>query len=227
MVCAEVCIFFWLSSNSRASCSSRGRPVPWTCRSLRAAKMFLRWGLTASKECGWLIMANSVLSDTKQNRGNTLRFPSRYPANSKTRRERLKSAGAQTSKAQKGQNNFLEKTWKFWFFSFRKCRIVPKNGKGEPFGVFQHPFCRKTSKNRRGKFLFSEKILQCRKKLKGGTFGIFQHPFWRKTAKKLKEAPFGEKVLQCRKKLKGGPFWSRPVWYVTRKNRINLFGSVR
>ena len=26
-------------------------------------------------------------------------------------------------------------------------------------------------------------------------------------------------VSQCRKKLKGGTFWSRPVWYVTRKNR--------
>ena len=26
-------------------------------------------------------------------------------------------------------------------------------------------------------------------------------------------------VSQCRKKLKGGTLWSRPVWYVTRKNR--------
>ena len=46
--------------------------------------------------------------------------------------------------------------------------------------------------------------------------------------------PFGEKfyfskkkVSQCRKKMKGGSLWSRPVWYVTRKNRKNLFGSVR
>ena len=28
-------------------------------------------------------------------------------------------------------------------------------------------------------------------------------------------------------KLKGGTLWSRPVWYVTRKNRKNFFGSVR
>ena len=27
------------------------------------------------------------------------------------------------------------------------------------------------------------------------------------------------------KKMKGGSFWSRPVWYVMRKNRKNLFGS--
>ena len=49
----------------------------------------------------------------------------------------------------------------------------------------------------------------------------------------LKGVPFGEKtnfrekISQCRKKLKGGTLWSRPVWYVTRENRKNLFGSVR
>ena len=26
--------------------------------------------------------------------------------------------------------------------------------------------------------------------------------------------------------MKGGTLWSRPVWYVTRKNRKNLFGSL-
>ena len=36
-----------------------------------------------------------------------------------------------------------------------------------------------------------------------------------------------KKVSQCRKKMKGGSLWSRPVWYITRKNRKNLFGSVR
>ena len=38
---------------------------------------------------------------------------------------------------------------------------------------------------------------------------------------------FRKKVSQCRKKMKGGGHWSRSVWYVTRKNRKNLFGSVR
>ena len=45
--------------------------------------------------------------------------------------------------------------------------------------------------------------------------------------------PFGEKIffrkksLAVPKKMKGGSLWSRPVWFVTRKNRKNLFGSVR
>ena len=38
---------------------------------------------------------------------------------------------------------------------------------------------------------------------------------------------FEKKVSQCRKKMKGGSLWSRPVRYVKRKNRKNLFGSVR
>ena len=63
--------------------------------------------------------------------------------------------------------------------------------KGGPFEVFQHPFCRKTSKNAGG-------------------------PFWEK--KFRKKIP-KKNVSQCRKKMKGGTLWSRPVWYVTRKNR--------
>ena len=38
---------------------------------------------------------------------------------------------------------------------------------------------------------------------------------------------FSKKSLAVPKKMKGGTLWSRPVWYVTRKNRKNLFGSVR
>ena len=82
------------------------------------------------------------------------------------------------------------------------------------------------------KKIFGKKS-QCQKNRKGRRpFGIFQHPFCRKAAKKLKGGPFGEiffrkKVSQCRKKLKWGTLWSRPGWYLTRKNRKNLFGSVR
>ena len=36
-----------------------------------------------------------------------------------------------------------------------------------------------------------------------------------------------EKKSHNAEKLKGGTLWSRPVWHVTRKNRKNLFGSVR
>ena len=99
------------------------------------------------------------------------------------------------------------------------------------FGIFQHPFCRKTWKNWKQKFSFSEKNLTKPKKLKGGAFGIFQHPFCRKTSKKCRGTLWGncffEKSLAVPKKMKGGSLWSRPVWYVTRKNRKNLFGSVR
>ena len=41
------------------------------------------------------------------------------------------------------------------------------------------------------------------------------------------EKNFRKKVSQCQKKLEAGTLWSRRVWYVTRENRKNLFGSVR
>ena len=34
---------------------------------------------------------------------------------------------------------------------------------------------------------------------------------------------FFRKKVSVPKKLKGGTLWSRPVWYVTRENRKNLF----
>ena len=92
----------------------------------------------------------------------------------------------------------------------KKSLTMPKNWKPGHFGVFHHPFCRKTSENWRGEiFYFRKKISQCRNNWKGGPFGIFQHPFCRKTAKKLK-----------------GTLWSRPVWYVTReKNQSRMCGK--
>ena len=69
-----------------------------------------------------------------------------------------------------------------------------------------------------------------RLKTEGGPFGIFQHPSDAKQ-QKIEGRPFGEKIftksLAVPKKMKAGTLWSRPVWYVTRKNRKNLFGSVR
>ena len=70
------------------------------------------------------------------------------------------------------------------------------------------------------------KVSQCRK-TEGGPFGIFQHPFCRKTSKKCRGDPlekniFRKKSLAVPKKMKGGG-----DRYVTRKNRKNLFGSVR
>ena len=69
-------------------------------------------------------------------------------------------------------------------------------------------------------------------KLKG-TLWDFPTSILSQNDKKIEGGPFGgkfffrKKVSQCRKKLKGGTLWSRPVWYVTRENRKNLFGSVR
>ena len=41
------------------------------------------------------------------------------------------------SKAQKAQNIFLEEKLEiFEIFSFGKCRIVPKNVKGGPLGIY-------------------------------------------------------------------------------------------
>ena len=62
-----------------------------------------------------------------------------------------------------------------------------KNWKGGPFGIFQHPFCRKTSKKCRGDPLgkfFSKKSLAVPKKMKGGVFGLVRYGMLRgKTGK--------------------------------------------
>ena len=70
-------------------------------------------------------------------------------------------------------------------------------------------------------------------KLKGGTLWDFSTSILSQNIKKMQGGPFGEKLffekksIAVPKKMKGGTLWSRPVWYVTRKNRKNLFGSVR
>ena len=75
--------------------------------------------------------------------------------------------------------------------------------------------------------IFGKKSHNAEKKLKGGTFGIFQHPFCRKTSKKMQGDPVGkfflEKKSRSAEKMKGWSLWSRPVWYVTRKNRKKPF----
>ena len=71
-----------------------------------------------------------------------------------------------------------------------------------------------------------------KKKLKGGTLWDVSTSI-RSQNKKMQGVPFGEKSffrkksLAVPKKDERGSLWSRPVWYVTRKNRKNLFGSVR
>ena len=69
-------------------------------------------------------------------------------------------------------------------------------------------------------------------KLKGWTLWGFSTPILSQNIKKCRGDPLRKKnsekkCLAVPKKMKGGSLWSRPVWYVTRKNRKNLFGSVR
>ena len=75
------------------------------------------------------------------------------------------------------------------------------------------------------------KVSQCRKTERGDPLRFFNI---HSVAKHQKNAggPLGknfffEKKSRSAKKMKGGTLWSRPVWYIARKNRKNLFGSVR
>ena len=119
--------------------------------------------------------------------------------------------------------------------NFRKkvsqCR---KTERGTLWGFLTSILSQNIKKLKGENFYFRKKSLAVPKKnWKGGPFGIFQHPFCRKTAKKLKGEPFeekifsGKKVRSAEKKIERETLWSRPVWYVTRENRKNLFGSVR
>ena len=58
------------------------------------------------------------------------------------------------SKAQKAQNNFLDKKLEFFeFVSSGKCCIVSKNVKGGPFVIYHHPFSCKIFKKLEGTLL--------------------------------------------------------------------------
>ena len=81
------------------------------------------------------------------------------------------------SKAQKAQKTFLKKKLEiFEFFSFRKCRIVPKNvKKGEPLGFINIYSVAKYQKTRKGDSFetlknFRKKSHNAEKKSKGGPF---------------------------------------------------------
>ena len=66
------------------------------------------------------------------------------------------------------------------------------------------------------------------KKLKGGTLWDFPTSILSQNIKKIQGGPFEDKkfrkkirkkCLAVPKKIERGNLWSRPVWYVTRKNR--------
>ena len=66
---------------------------------------------------------------------------------------------------------------------------MPKNNwKGGPFGIFQHPFCRKLAKKIEGgpfgEKIFEKKSRSAEKKWKGGPFGLARYGMLRgKTGK--------------------------------------------
>ena len=121
-----------------------------------------------------------------------------------------------------------------WRAKFSQCR---KTERGDPLRFFNIDSVAKHEKIEENKnFHFREKISQCRKKTeKGdplGLFNIHSVAIVLKHQKKCRGDPLGKvffrkKSLAVPEKMKGGSLWSRPVWYVTRKNRKNLFGSVR
>ena len=92
----------------------------------------------------------------------------------------------------------MKKLKKKIFFG-KNSQNAEKKLKGGPFGIFQHPFCRKTSKKMQGG-PFGEKISlknvsQCQKKLKGGLFGIARYGMLRgKTGKTIWSSSMGQMV---------------------------------
>ena len=111
----------------------------------------------------------------------------------------------------------------------KKSHNAEKNWKGGLFGIFQHPFWRKTAKKIvGGKLLYSEKNLTRPKKTGRedplGFSNIHSDAKQQKNCRGTLWNFLSKKYLAVPKKNKGR---SRPVWYVTRQNRKNLFGSVR
>ena len=127
----------------------------------------------------------------------------------------------------------MKKLKKTKIFIFGKNLTMPKkNWKGGPFGIFQHPFCRKTSKKCRGDRLRkknseeknSEKnVSQCRKKWKGESLvspGMVcyaekqEKPFWFSS---LDQIVHFDAIIFCRTFVE--LFWSVRV---DRKKRVTI-----
>ena len=108
-----------------------------------------------------------------------------------------------------------------------------KTERGDPLRFFNIHSVAKHEKIEENKnFHFREKNLTMPKKFERGDPLRFFNIHSVAKHKKMQGDPLGKrffskKSLAVPKKMKGGSLWSRPVWYVTRKNRKNLFGSVR
>ena len=130
---------------------------------------------------------------------------------------------------------FCRKTSKNWgeggiFIFGKKSHSAEKNWKGGPFGVFQHPFCRKTAKKWRGPFgekSFPEKSLAVPKKIGRGDplvspgkvcyAGKQEKPFWFSPLDQIVQ--FGA-IIFCRTFVE--LFWSvRVDWKKEKKSHFN------
>ena len=118
-----------------------------------------------------------------------------------------------------------------WRAKVSQCR---KTERGDPlrfFNIHSVAVHEKIEENKN--FHFREKTHNAEKKLKGGTFWDFSTSILSQNIKKnaggtlLGKIFFSKKKSRSAEKTKGGSLWSCPVWYVTRKNRKNLFGSGR
>ena len=122
-------------------------------------------------------------------------------------------------------------------FFKRKSLTMPKKQKGWTLWGFSTSILSQNIKKLKGgtlweTFFFRKKSLTMPKKLKGWTLWGFSTSILSQNIKQLKGGPFGkhffpEKKSHNAEKTEWGTLWSRPVWYVTRENRKNLFGSVR
>ena len=132
------------------------------------------------------------------------------------------------SKAQKAQNIISEKTnihslAKYQISKklkgdpleeiFFRSLTMPKNWKGGPFEVFQHPFCRKTWKNWRKKLFSGKNLTMPKKTERGDPLGFFNIHSVAKHQKKCRGDPLGKNFFFRKKSLvvpkknwKGGPF---------------------
>ena len=121
--------------------------------------------------------------------------------------------------------------WGSWRGKVSQCG---KTERGDPLRFFNIHSVAKHEKIEENKNFYSrKKISQCRKKLKGGTLWDFPTSSLSQNSKKIEGGRFGEKKFpekksrSAEKNLEGGTLWSPRVWYGTRENRKNLFGSVR
>ena len=99
-----------------------------------------------------------------------------FPVNLRLNKTRTSKVGA-ISKAKKRKTFFLRNTWNFRnFFSFGKCRTVPKNVKGTLCDLLTYIQLQNIKKNSKGEQFgdikkFSKKVAQCRKNPKGDPLG--------------------------------------------------------